>query len=254
MRLRRVLLVLAGTVVVLVGAVIGLRQLARSRTVQLFGTLVARVETGERRVALTFDDGPTPAVTDSILAVLAARDVRATFFVTGAEMARAPDAGARIVAAGHELGNHSWSHQRMVLRLPGFIRREVEHTDSLIRAAGHRGPVHFRPPYGYKLVGLPWYLSRTDRTTITWDVEPDSYADVAATPEGIVRHTLDRVRPGSIILLHPWYRSRATSLAAVGPLVDSLRARGYAVGPVRDLVTPGQPAGATERSPGRSAS
>jgi peptidoglycan/xylan/chitin deacetylase (PgdA/CDA1 family) len=71
---------------------------------------------------------------------------------------------------------------------------------------------------------------------VTWDVEPDSYADVAATPAGIVRHALSRVRPGSIILLHPWYASRATSLAAVGPLVDSLHARGFRVGPIRDLV------------------
>jgi peptidoglycan/xylan/chitin deacetylase (PgdA/CDA1 family) len=69
-----------------------------------------------------------------------------------------------------------------------------------------------------------------------WDVEPDSYADVAATPDGIVRHVLSRVKPGSIILLHPWYASRATSLAAVGPLVDSLRARGFQVVPVRELL------------------
>ena len=68
------------------------------------------------------------------------------------------------------------------------------------------------------------------------DIEPDSYPDVAATPDGIVRHILDRVQPGSIILLHVWYPSRRTSLAAAGPLVDSLKARGYSVGPVRDLV------------------
>ena len=105
-----------------------------------------------------------------------------------------------------------------------------------IRAAGHRGPIHFRPPYGYKLAMLPWYLSRTERTTVTWDIEPDSWPEVAATPEGIVTHVLERVEPGSIILLHVWYPSRATSLAAVGPLIDSLQARGYQVGPVRDLL------------------
>ena len=215
---------------------IGFRQLARARTFQLFGEIVSRVETDERRVALTFDDGPSPAVLDTILGVLAARDVRATFFVTGNESERAPDASRRLVAAGHELGNHTFNHKRMVLRSPGFIRDEVTRTDSAIRLAGHQGPIHFRPPNSYKLVGLPWYLWRTGRTTVTWDIEPDSYPDVAATPEGIVRHTLDRVQPGSIILLHVWYPSRRTSLAAVGPLVDSLKARGYSVGPVRDLM------------------
>ncbi|HEX7122513.1 MAG TPA: hypothetical protein VF178_09115 [Gemmatimonadaceae bacterium] len=59
---------------------------------------------------------------------------------------------------------------------------------------------------------------------------------VAATPAGIVRHVLDRVQPGSIILLHVWYPRRATSLAAVAPLIDSLHARGYVVGTVRELM------------------
>ena len=238
MRIKRAVGILLGVILVAIALLVGLRQLARSRTFQLFGEIVPRVETEERRVAITFDDGPLPAVLDSILAALAARDVRATFFVTGAETEKAPEAARRLVAAGHELGNHTYSHKRMVLRSPAFIRSEIERTDSLIRAAGHEGPIHFRPPNSYKLLGLPWYLSRTDRTTVTWDIEPDSYPDVAATPEGIVRHTLDRVRPGSIILLHVWYRSRATSLAAVGPLVDSLEARGYQVGAVRDLMRP----------------
>lgn len=187
-------------------------------------------------MALTFDDGPGVAVIDSLVALLASRGVRATFFVTGNELAMAPDAGTRLVAAGHELGNHTYHHERMVLRSPRFVRAEIERTDALIRVAGHGGPIHFRPPFGYKLLVLPWYLARTGRTTVTWDVEPDSYPEVAATSEGIVRHVLERVRPGSIILLHVWYSSRGTSLGAVGPLIDSLQARGYHVGAVRDLL------------------
>lgn len=203
---------------------------------QLFGTIVARAETADRRVALTFDDGPAPAIADSIIGLLGARDVRATFFVTGNELAAAPHAGRRLVEAGHELGNHTFSHDRMVLKSPRFIRTEIERTDSLIRAAGQAEPIFFRPPFGYKLAGLPWYLSRHGRTTVTWDIEPDSYPEVAATSEGIVRHVLERVQPGSIILLHIWYPSRATSLGAVAPLIDSLHARGYQVGPVRALL------------------
>lgn len=224
------------TLLVAVAALAGLRALARARTVQLFGTIVPRVETTERRVALTFDDGPAAGRVDTVLAPLAARGVRATFFVTGADLAAAPDAGRRLVAAGHELGNHTYTHRRMVLVGADVVRAELEPTDSLIRAAGFGGRIYFRPPYGYKLVALPRYLARTGRTTVTWDVEPDSYPEVAATADGIVRHVLARVRPGSIILLHVWYPSRATSLAAVGPLVDSLRARGYQVGTVGELL------------------
>lgn len=218
--------------------VAGLRSLARARSVQVFGRIVDRVEPTDMRVALTFDDGPAPAVIDSILSVLAQRRVRATFFITGAAAAEHPALARRLVSAGHELGNHGWSHQRMVLRSQHFYRREVTRTDSVIRAAGHHGPIYFRPPYGYKLLGLPWMLQQAGRTTVTWDVEPDSYPEVAATSDAIVRYTLERVQAGSIILLHPWHRSRGTSLAAIGPLIDSLQARGYRVGAVRDLVGP----------------
>ena len=231
------------SVVVAAVAVIGLfscatatRSLARSRTSQLFGTLISRVETRDSVVALSFDDGPVERVTPEILDALRSRGVHATFFVIGADLERAPAAGRSIVENGHELGNHSYSHARLVLVAPSTVRREVVATDSLIRASGFDRPILFRPPYGYKLVTLPLFLSRASRTTVTWDIEPDSYADVAATAEGIVRHVLDRARPGSIILLHPWYSSRATSRHAIPMLVDSLHARGYQVGTVGELL------------------
>ena len=213
--------------VVIVVMLAGLRALARARTYQLFGEIIARVDTRDSVVALTFDDGPVAGVADTLMAVLRARNVRATFFVTGMDLTAAPEVGRQLVAAGHELGNHTFTHRRMWFVSPGTIRRELEPTDSLIRATGERGTIRFRPPYGYKLAGLPYALSRANRTTITWDVEPESYPEVAATPEGIVSHVLARVRPGSIILLHPWYPSRATTRAALPILIDSLGARGY---------------------------
>lgn len=233
--MRRVLSIAAATIVGLALVAFGLRTLARSRTVQLFSAPVARVATADSVVALTFDDGPTEHA-DSLIRILESRDVRATFFVIGAEVARAPEAARALVAEGHELGNHSYTHKRMILRRPSDLRDELERTDSLLRAVGMTGPIYFRPPYSYKLVILPYVLWRADRTTVTWDIEPDSYPEVAATSDGIVRHILERVRPGSIILLHPWYPSRATSLAAVPLVIDSLRSRGYGVTTVGDLL------------------
>src|SRR5690606_40623074 len=84
------------------------------------------------------------------------------FHVTGVQTCALP-ISRRMVEEGHELGNHTYTHRRMVLVSPRTIRAEIEPTDSLIRAAGQRGPIHFRPPYGSRVVGLPWYLARTDR-------------------------------------------------------------------------------------------
>ena len=177
-RLPRLLLRTVLTLVIVFAALFGLWRVSDLRGWQAFGTIVPRVDVQEKVVALTFDDGPTAAGADSILPLLDSLGVRATFFVNGNALAERPDVGRRFVAAGHELGNHTWSHPRMLLKPQAAIRREVERTDSMIRAVGHAGPIHFRPPYGKKLVGLPWYLHRTGRTTVTWDVEPESFPEV----------------------------------------------------------------------------
>lgn len=218
---------------------IGAWKLANLRGYQLFGSLIDRVETGDSVVALTFDDGPTPEATDTILAMLAAAGVRATFFFTGSELEQNPGLGSRYVAAGHEVGNHTFSHQRMVLKSPRFIATEIERTDSLLRAEGWSGPIHFRPPYGKKLVLLPWYLSRHDRVTIMWDVEPDSYPEVGSDRARIIEHVTGRVRPGSIIILHAMYPSRRETLAAVPGIIRSLREVGYEFVTISELMERG---------------
>jgi peptidoglycan/xylan/chitin deacetylase (PgdA/CDA1 family) len=225
----------AAAALVLVAVLAVVYPLHRSRTFQLFGEIVPRVETRDSVVALTFDDGPTARQADELLDYLRANRVRATFYVTGSGVAEQPAVARRLVADRHELGNHTYSHRAMVLRSPGFIRAEVERTDSAIRGVGFRGPITFRPPYTKKLFGLPLYLARTGRVTVTCDIEPESYSAVDGDAERIATHVLERVRPGSIILLHPWYRSREASRRAVPAIVEGLRARGYELVTVREL-------------------
>ena len=233
--MRRVLLGFG--IVLIVGlAAIGTRALARSRTFQLFRRPITSVETSDSVVALTFDDGPTEARVDSLLEMLQSRDVRGTFFLIGGEMASSPAAARALAAGGHELGNHTYTHPHMVFKTVHRYREEIGRTDSLLRVAGARDPIFFRPPYGYKLVGLPYVLWRLGRVTVTWDIEPESYPDVARSSERIVRHVLSRVHPGSIILLHPWYASGAATRQAIPILIDSLRARGYRTATVGELI------------------
>lgn len=199
-------------------------RLSNSRTHQLVGELVRRVETSDSVVALTFDDGPTPIHTDSVLATLAEFDVPATFFMVGQAMERNAEVVNRVVAQGHELGNHSYSHRQLLLRLPGTIATEIETTDSLIRATGQAGQAFVRPPYGKRLLGLPMYLARRNRPVVLWDLEPDTYH---ARAEGMTQYVLERVQPGSIILLHVEIPSRRQGRAALRSIVAELQSRGF---------------------------
>lgn len=77
-----------------------------------------------------------------------------------------------------------------------FVQEEIERSDQLIREAGHEGEVHFRSPYGKKLVLLPYYLSRTGRKNILFDIEPESYPGVASDSQKIVEYVLEEALPG----------------------------------------------------------
>lgn len=230
-RVRKWLIGGAAAVALLLVVVAGLYVLMNSRTYQLTGRLVDRVDTDEKLVALTFDDGPTER-TPEILRMLAESRVPATFYLVGDDLAAHPEYGAAIAAAGHEIGNHSYSHRRMVLVSGDTVRDEIERTDAEIRRTGYQGPITFRPPYGKKLWALPSYLADHDRTTVTWDVEPDSAG--GASREAIVADTLAQTGPGSIVLLHVMHGGE--SAAAIPEIVTGLRSRGYEFTTVSDLL------------------
>ncbi len=201
----------------------GLR-LVSSRTFQFFGGLTHRVPMEEKRVALTFDDGPTERV-ESLLELLEQLDVKATFFLVGSDIETSPQLAAAIVQAGHQVGSHSWSHRRMVLVTPGFVREELSKTDAAICAAGYTRDIAFRPPYGKKFLALPWVLRQQGKKTITWDIEPETDKATAQSSERIAQAVLSEARPGSIVLLHPMYSDKA--LEALPAIVEGLRAQGY---------------------------
>lgn len=213
----------------------GTYKLMNSRTYQVFGEIVPHVETSEKAVALTFDDGPSEH-TDEILRILDQAHVPATFFLIGSEIEKHPDEAKKIASAGHEIGNHSYQHARMIFKSPSFIRNEIEKTDQLIRDSGYQGEILFRPPNGKKLLYLPYYLQQNNRKTIMWDVEPESYSDIASSSDKIVQYTVDHVQPGSIILLHAMYDSRQESLKSIAEIISRLQKQGYTFKTVSDLI------------------
>jgi peptidoglycan/xylan/chitin deacetylase (PgdA/CDA1 family) len=226
-RLNQILRVVVLSLVVMPVVTLVVWRLSKSRTFQFFGGLVPRVETSAPVVALTFDDGPSSQFTEEVLAVLREYDIKATFFVTGEQVEENMAQARQIVEAGHELGNHSYSHPTMMLKPYAFIREEIERTDQAIREAGYAGDIHFRSPYGKRFLALPHYLSRTGRMNIFFDVEPESYGEIAADAEKITAHVLENTRPGSIVLLHVMAEPRDASRAALPGIIQGLQAQGY---------------------------
>ena len=225
---------------VLIAAIVffGIVSLTNARCFQLVGEVTCRVTTDRKIVALTFDDGPTSRGVDAVLPVLERFDAKATFFLIGEDIKEAPGEAEKILAAGHELGNHSFSHVRGVGRSQKFYRQEVRRTHALLERAGAEARL-FRPPYGKRLVGLPIEVKRAGYRTIMWDVE--DRAGHFDDPQAYADDILGRVRPGSIILIHPMYRGNGLERAALPLLLQGLADRGYRATSVSELLASASP-------------
>ena len=236
-RTRAVLRVAAVAVVAVAVVGYGAFRLSKARDVQLLGDLVTHVDTEQRVVALTFDDGPSAEYAEQVVGVLDEHGAKGTFFVVGRDAADEPAALETLVAAGEEIGNHSWSHPRLLAVSQGALAAEIERTDAVIRAAGYRGPIYVRPPNGKRLLAAPWYLWRHGRTTVMWSLEPDSIGSIADDPDALVAYVRERVRPGDIVLLHVMYPGREASRAALPRILEALAAQGYRFLTVSELLS-----------------
>lgn len=213
-------------------AAVGLREVVNSSTFQLFGDYVARVDTQERVVALTFDDGPNPTHTPRVLATLDQHRVKATFFMMGRNVERYPEVAREVMRRGHEIGNHSYSHPKLVLMSPRRVREEIERTDTLLRDVGVSGEIHFRPPHASKFIVLPYVLMQMKKLSVLGDVDPEEWKrhPAAVMTESILR----QVRPGSIIGLHD--PAGAETLRCLQNILPALESRGYRFETVSTLV------------------
>lgn len=209
--------------------------LTKSRTFQFLGEIYSKVDTKQKVVALTFDDGPTKN-TDTILAILKAHNVKATFFINGDKIENHLNETKKIVSAGHELGNHSYSHQRMIFKTYNFIKDEIDRTDSLIRQSGYSGTINFRPPNGKKLFVLPYYLKQKNRKTIMWDVEPEAISDISESSDMIADYVVDNSSSGSIILLHVMFDNRKESLKSISKIIAGLEQKGFEFKTITELL------------------
>ena len=219
---------------------LALLQISKSRHFQFFGEIIPSVKTDKKFVALTFDDGPTKENTEEILQILEQEDVKATFFLIGSDMNKNEGETEKIIAKGHEIGNHSYSHKRMMFVSPTFVKEEIEKTDKLIRKAGYKDEILFRPPYGKKLFLLPWYLAQNNRKSITWDIEPETWEmpprPIQIKSDEVIQQTVEQIENGSIILLHVMYKRNKASMKAVRPIIKGLRDKQFEFVTVSELL------------------
>lgn len=197
---------------------------------QWIGERVDRVETSEKLVALTFDDGPRGKVTEDILATLNRYQVKATFFLVGRQIKKYPVLTQQLWQSGHQLANHSFQHLAMDDEDWQRYGWELSDTDALIRQSGYQGEIHFRAPMGKKRLLLPLQLAWRGQAHILWDVNPHDYQ--GTTPDIMVQTVLNKVKPGSIVLLH----DRDNTLAALPGMIEGLKAKGYRLVTVDQLM------------------
>ncbi len=208
--------------------------LIHPKSPQIFGDAVSHVKTHEKVVALTYDDGPNGQFTEDILALLQKHQIHATFFMVGEHAAQYPELIKKAYQAGHELGNHSWSHVLMVGKSSRFQREQIKKTDEVLRKAGYKGDINFRPPHGQSGIGLHRVLADMKKKNILFDVWGWDWSSPGT--KKIVKYVMEDVRPGSIILLHDGCGTREQTVAASDIIIQRLKAQGYRFVTVSELL------------------
>lgn len=179
----------------------------------------------DKPIALTFDDGPSP-YTNQILDVLASRNAPATFFVVGYEIAGNEAVIQRAIGMGMRIGDHSWDHPQLT-RVPfQQLVDEVVGTQNVLN--GLIGPDKvkcMRPPYGDVNQTVVDLSGANGMASIIWDVNPSDYD--APSANDIYNRVIRAAHPGAIVGMHDGGGNRSRTVAALGAIIDTLRAQGY---------------------------
>jgi peptidoglycan/xylan/chitin deacetylase (PgdA/CDA1 family) len=194
---------------------------------RMFGPFICRGDNSQRRISLTFDDGPDPRSTSALLELLRAENVPATFFCIGRNVAAHPELTARITREGHLLGNHTYTHSNAT-NFFGLARltEEMTRTQFAMRDAVGVAPVYFRPPMGLSNPRVFKAAATLGLKVVGWTAR--GLDTQIRDPERVVRRILRGVRPGAIILLHDGNIPAERLLPTVKLLLAKLREQGYA--------------------------
>jgi peptidoglycan/xylan/chitin deacetylase (PgdA/CDA1 family) len=189
-------------------------------------------------VALTFDDGPHPEATPRLLRMLDANRLRATFFLLGAMTEKHPEVARAVAAAGHEIAVHGYEHRLLLKRRPADALEDLARATAAITAVTGQQPVWWRPPYGVASTAALIGARRLGLTPVLWTCWGRDWTP-NATSDSVFRAVRRGLAGGGTILLHDSDHSAAarcweSTLGALPAILVHCRARGFAVGPLRE--------------------
>src|ERR1700760_721699 len=197
----------------------------------------AQARVDQPYIAMTFDDGPSAENTPRLLEMLKQRNIKATFFLIGQNVASNPDLVRRILAEGHEIGNHSWTHPQLSKLSDDRVTMEITKTQDAIRDASGFTPTLLRPPYGaITMRQRQWIENKLGLSVILWSVDPLDWKRPGASV--ITQRILSQARPGSIILSHDIHKQTVDAMPAT---LDALIAKGYKFATVSQLIAMNKP-------------
>ena len=199
------------------------------------GVVISGAQTSEKRIALTFDDGPDPNYTPRILAILQQYGVKATFFQEGQQVSAYPDIARAVVAQGHVIGNHTFSHPYLNRKSAKEVCQEMADCEHSLETCLHRKSYLFRPPRGQWNPTIYREARRQGDHIILWTLALEHHE--VKTPQAMVNRVLRQIRPGGILLMHDGARvSREMTVQALPLLLEGLRKRGYQCVTVPELL------------------
>jgi peptidoglycan-N-acetylglucosamine deacetylase len=196
-------------------------------------------------IAMTFDDGPSPETTPRLLDILKQRNIKATFFMIGQNAEHNPAIVQRILAEGHEIGNHSWTHPQLSKLSDERVTEEINQTQAAIKNACGYTPVLLRPPYGAITARQKqWIEQQFGLSVIIWSVDPFDWKRPGASV--IEQRILAGARPGAIILSHDIHKQTVDAMPAT---LDALAAKGFKFVTVSQLIAMNKPKSSPSPSP-----
>ena len=181
-------------------------------------------------MALTFDDGPYPPYTGRLLDVLKEKKIHATFFLVVEQAGLHPDLVRRMVDEGHTVGLHAFRHKDFLKLTEEEKEKDLQQGKEILQSITGKEPNYWRPPHGFRDSSVMKIASAKDLQVVNWSVIPRDWTGI--DKQEIYNRVMDKAEDGAVVLLHdgdsPLYKaSRQATVDAVGPLIDSLREKGY---------------------------